>query len=67
MAIGTGTEEDNKTNEKQWKSERVNDMIDQNSGNPLTDISEDVSLFSDVVKETKERETLKKSYEKQIA
>ena len=41
-------------------------MIDFNGGNPLTDISDDTSLFSDVVKETKERDMLRKSYESQM-
>ncbi len=66
VTTGNGTDEDNKANEKRWKNERVNDMIDINGGNPLADTEDDRSLFSDVVQETKEREVLRKSYEKQI-
>ena len=65
VAIGTGSKEDNTANEKRWKNERINDMIDSNGGNPLADTEDDRSLFSDVVQETKEREILRKSYEKQ--
>ncbi len=66
VTTGTGTDEDNKANEKQWKNARVNDMIDLNGGNPLTNITDDISLFSDVVQEIRERAVLRKSYEKQI-
>ena len=56
ISIGTGNEDDTKANEKRWKNERVNDMIDLNGGNPLTNITDDTSLFSDVSRVNQERQ-----------
>lgn len=44
--------------EKRWAYLRANDMIDYNKKNPITDLEEDRSLFSEVTRVTKEREEL---------
>jgi len=41
MKSGEASKEDEVANEKQWKRERISDMIDYNNKNPLTSIEED--------------------------
>lgn len=60
LSLGNATIEDNEATEKQWKKERVNDMIDYNDKNPFTDLEEDVGLFSEILKTTQEREEIKR-------
>ena len=61
MALGTTTEEDTKANERQWKRERLEDMI-LNEDKPLTNIQDDLDL-KDGIEEYKNRsERITKSF-----
>ena len=54
VTTGPGTDEDNKANEKQWKNERLEDMVDNNA-QALTDITEDKILEKESGEEIQER------------
>ncbi|MFZ2256019.1 MAG: hypothetical protein WAW59_01570 [Patescibacteria group bacterium] len=59
--MGTTTEEDTKANERQWKRERLEDMI-LNEDKPLTNIQDDLDL-KDGIEEYKNRsERITKSF-----
>lgn len=62
-------EQASEATERRWRKLRASDMFDHNDKNPLTDLSEDKSLFSDVTEVAKERsvkklDTLFSSWEK---
>ena len=49
------TKQASEATEKRWRKLRASDMFDYNDKNPLTDLTDDKSLFSDVTEIAKER------------
>lgn len=61
IALGDITDEDTKANERQWKRERLEDMI-LNEDKPLTSIQEDIDLKNDIEEYKNRSERITKSF-----